>query len=410
MNPERYSRTMTGRFLLAACLAAVMIVGPACTRSGLDVTDPDESGLSQSHLQRLNHVLNAAVVRRDFPGAVVLVGRKDKVVYREAFGDSRWVPDRREMKADMIFDLASLTKPVATATSIMILVERGEVGLQEKVRDYVPEFAPWMDENGRPGEEARLWHLLTHTSGLPPYTDAAQAAAALGRPASTAALAALIARLPKTNPPGAEFHYSCLGYITLAHILTRITGETVAEFAEKNIFKPLGMSDTFFLPPEDVRERCVETQVYDGQALQGIVHDPLAALQGGVSGNAGLFSTADDLAVFAQMILGQGTYKKKRILGPLAVERMTSVYPRAAGSGRGLGWDLASPLASNRGELFGPASFGHTGYTGTSVWIDPETQVYVIFLTNRIHPDDAGRVISMRSRVANLVAASIVKK
>jgi CubicO group peptidase (beta-lactamase class C family) len=392
------------------CLCAVLAGGYACSRSGPKISDPDEAGMSSAHLQRLDHILNAATVRRDFPGAVVVVGRKDKIVYRRAFGDSQWIPDRREMKADMIFDLASLTKPVATATSLMILVERGEVSLQEKVRDYVPDFEPWTDEIGQPGEDARLWHLLTHTSGLPPYTDAALAAEKLGRPASTAALVSYIAGLPKTDPPGAAFHYSCLGYITLAHIVTRITGETIAEFAAKNIFKPLGMKHTFFLPPENVRDRCVSTQVFEGKPLQGVVHDPLAALQGGVSGNAGLFSTADDLAVFAQMILGKGTYKKERILGPLAVERMTHIYPRAAFSGRGLGWDLDSVLASSRGDLFGPSSFGHTGYTGTSMWIDPETQVYVIFLTNRVHPDDKGSLVAMRSRVANLVAASIVKK
>jgi CubicO group peptidase (beta-lactamase class C family) len=394
---------------LVVLLAALTAV-PGCFRSGPKTSDPEESGMNKSVLRRLDHVLNAAVVRKDFPGAVVLVGRKDKVVYRQAFGDSQWVPSRREMTTDMIFDLASLTKPIATATSIMILVERGELSLDEKVKDYIPDFAAYKDEQGNAGEDARVWHLLTHTSGLPPYTDAALAAQALGSPVTTAALATYIAHLPKTDPPGKSFHYSCLGYITLAHIVKHITGRSIADFAAENIFKPLGMKDTFFTPPDKVLDRCVPTQVVDGRPLQGKVHDPLAALQGGVSGNAGLFSTADDLAVFAQMILNKGTYRETRILGPLAVERMTEAYAPAKDAGRGLGWDLDSPYATNRGDLFGPASFGHTGYTGTSIWIDPETGTYVIFLTNRVHPDDKGSIIALRSRVANVVAASIMSK
>lgn len=397
--------------VLAASVLLLVLASSACFRSGPKVSDPDEAGLSKARLKGLDHVINAAIVRRDFPGAVVLVGRKDKIVFREAYGDSRIVPDRQEMKADMIFDLASLTKPIATASSIMILVERGELSLNEKVRDYVPEFEPWKDDQGRPGEDARLWHLLTHTSGLPPYTDVAGAAEKLGRPASTEALVTYIGRLPKTDPPGVAFHYSCLGYITLARIIKIVSGDNLADFAAKNIFKPLGMKNTFFIPPEELKNRCVATQVYNGRPLQGTVHDPLAALQGGISGNAGLFSTADDLAVFAQMILNRGTYHDTRILGPLAVDRMTSIYPGAPAAGRGLGWDLSSPLASPRGDLFGPSSFGHSGYTGTSIWIDPETQTYVIFLTNRVHPDDhQGTIVSVRSRVANLVAGSIVKK
>ena len=170
------------------------------------------------------------------------------------------------------------------------------------------------------------------------------------------------------------------------------------------------MAHTLYRAGERFAEKCVPTQVIDGKPLIGVVHDPLARLQGGISGNAGLFSTADDLAVFAQMILGKGEWKGKRILSPLAVERMTSVYPKAPAAGRGLGWDLSSAYASNGGDLFGPRSFGHTGYTGTSLWIDPETETIVILLTNSVHPDDKGQAVPLRSRVANVVAASIVKK
>jgi CubicO group peptidase (beta-lactamase class C family) len=367
--------------------------------------------MSSKRLQQIDGIVKDSIVRKDFPGAVILVGRKGKTVFRKAYGESQWVPRRRPMDAAMIFDLASITKPVATATSIIILLEQGKLSLEEKVKDYIAEFTPFMDETGKPGEDARIWHLLTHTSGLPPYTPEAKAPEIeqkFGLSLPTDQLVSYIAQLPKTNPPGAEFHYSCLGYITLAHILKKITGQSIAEFSQEHIFKPLKMRHTFYVPPDKYRSLCVPTEVINGQPLIGIVHDPLARLQGGISGNAGLFGTADDLAIFAEMLLNQGQYKGVRILSPLAVERMTSVWPKAAFAGRALGWDLDSSLSTNGGDLFGARSFGHTGYTGTSIWIDPETEAYVIFLTNRVHPDDKGSIVAMRSRVANVVAGSIL--
>jgi CubicO group peptidase (beta-lactamase class C family) len=310
----------------------------------------------------------------------------------------------------MIFDLASVTKPVATATSIMLLVERGEIRLWDRVRVYVPEFSTWYGEKGRPGEEARLYNLLTHTSGLPPYTDAKEAAKKLGDPCAMADLALLIAGIPKEGPAGREFVYSCLNYITLAHIVHKVSGRAIDEFAADNIFKPLGMTRTFYRPPAELVGQCVPTEVVDGQPLRGIVHDPLARLQGGVSGNAGLFSTADDLAVFAQMLLNRGELNGVRVLSPLSVERMTEIYPKVGESGRGLGWDIDTDYATVRGDLFGPRSYGHSGYTGTSIWIDPETQTAVVLLTNRVHPDDKGDIIALRSKVANVVGASILAK
>jgi CubicO group peptidase (beta-lactamase class C family) len=310
----------------------------------------------------------------------------------------------------MIFDLASVTKPVATATSVMILVERGAIRLWDRVRLYVPEFSTWYGEKGIAGEEARLYHLLTHTSGLPPYTDAKEAARKLGDPCSTADLVGLIARIPKERPVGSEFVYSCLNYITLAHIVHKVSGQTVDQFAAEAIFKPLGMTRTFYRPPAEVVDQCVPTEVVDGTPLRGVVHDPLARLQGGVSGNAGLFSTADDLALFAQMLLNRGELNGVRVLAPLTVDRMTEIYPQVGASGRGLGWDIDTDFATVRGDLFGPRSYGHSGYTGTSIWIDPETQTAVVFLTNRVHPDDKGDIIALRSKVANVVAAAVLVK
>jgi CubicO group peptidase (beta-lactamase class C family) len=377
---------------------------------GLPQAKPEDVGMASERLALLDTLMNEALIRKDFPGAVLLITRKGRTVWRKAYGQSQWVPEGRPMDANMIFDMASITKPVATATSIMILVERGRIRLWDKVKDYVPEFAPYILEGGIPGEDARLWHLLTHTSGLQPYTDPKEVEQKYGSPCPVDLLVKHLAGLRKESLPGTNFTNSCLNYIILAYIVKAVSGLTIAEFAAENIFKPLGMKSTFYCPTSEFVDRCVPTQVYDGIPLRGVVHDPLARLQGGVSGNAGLFSTADDLAVFAAMMLNGGEFGKVRILSPLSVERMTEIFPRVNSTGRGLGWDLNSDFATVRGDLFGPASYGHSGYTGTSIWIDPDTQTSVIFLTNRVHPDDKGDVIAMRSKVANVVAASIIQK
>jgi CubicO group peptidase (beta-lactamase class C family) len=390
-------------WLILACLTAAL-------GQPVPAAKPEDLGMSSKHLGYLDQIVQEAIDRKDFPGAVVLVTRKGKAVYRKAFGQSQWLPEPKPMTADMIFDLASMTKPVATATSAMILVERGKIRLWDKVKDYVPEFVPYLQEKGIPGEDARLYHLLTHTSGLPPSTDPKEVEKKYGNPCSTDDLVKLIAQIRKETPPGKQFTYSDLNYITLAYIVKKVTGQTIAGFAAETIFRPLGMKRTFFNPPAEFLPLCVPTLVIDGQPLRGVVHDPLSRLQNGVSGSAGLFSTADDLAVFAQMMLGKGEWNGVRVLSPLTVERMAEIFPKAADSGRGLGWDLTSDYGTVRGDLFGYGSYGHSGYTGTSIWIDPETQTAVIFLTNRVHPDDKGEIIAMRSKVANVVAASIVKK
>jgi len=400
---NRFSKMMVSAGLVLACLSGALGQPVPSAR-------PEDVGMSSKHLAYLDQIVQEAIGRKDFPGAVLLVTREGKTVYRKAFGDSQWLPETKPMAVDMIFDLASVTKPVATATSVMILVERGRIRLWDKVKEFVPDFAAYIEEKGIPGEDARLWHLLTHTSGLPPYTDPKEVEKQYGNPCSTEDLVKVIARIPKQFPPGKQFTYSCLNYITLASIVKKLTGQSIAEFAAENIFRPLGMTRTFFNPPAQFLPLCVPTQVVDGRPLRGIVHDPLARLQGGVSGNAGLFSTADDLAVFAQMMLRGGEWNGVRVLSPLAVERMVEIFPKTAESGRGLGWDLTSDYGTVRGDLFGYGSYGHSGYTGTSIWIDPETKTAVIFLTNRVHPDDKGEIIAMRSKVANVVAASILRK
>ncbi|MFC2169271.1 serine hydrolase domain-containing protein, partial [Acidobacteriota bacterium] len=372
--------------------------------------NPVEVGMFSERLGLVSTIIEAAIEKKEFPGAVILVARKGKVVLRQAYGESQWIPEKRPMSVSNIFDIASITKPVATATSVLILVERGQLRLWDKVSDFIPGFVPFVDKNGNPGEGARIWHLLTHTSGLPSYTDAGEVERKFGSPCPSELLVSYIAELKKNGLAGKTFEYSCLGYISLAHIVEKITGQKIAEFSKKHIFEPLNMKHTFFNPPEKFHNSCVPTEVIDGKPLIGTVHDPLARLQAGISGNAGLFSTADDLAVFAQMMLNKGLFDGKRILSPLTVERMTTVYPDAAFSGRGLGWDLDSPYATCGGDIFGPDSYGHTGFTGTSIWIDPETETFVIFLTNRVHPENHGSIVSLRSRVANIVASSIFQK
>lgn len=404
---------MKGLPKIVACsfLVVVVFIQGCRTEPKLGPSETPESvGMSSARLAQVDRIIREAIDRRDFPGAVILVLRKGVTVWRKTFGHKQWVPEMVPMDVSGIFDMASLTKPIATATSAMMLVEQGKFRLWDKVTDYVPDFIPFKDEEGKSGEDARLWHLLTHTSGLPPYTDADDLQDMYGYPITLESMIGHIAGLEKLNPPGEEFHYSCLGFITLSYIVKKVTGQNIARFARENIFLPLGMDHTFYTPEDEFLPLCVPTQVYDGKPLIGVVHDPLARLLGGVSGNAGLFSTADDLAIFAQMMLSKGIFEGKRILSPLAVERMTEIFRIVDFAGRGLGWDLESGYATNQGDLFGPAAFGHTGYTGTSLVIDPETETVVIFLTNSVHPEDKGDIISMRSRVANIVAGSILVK
>ncbi|MDD8019699.1 MAG: serine hydrolase [Acidobacteriota bacterium] len=383
---------------------------PVLAELPLPAARPEEAGMNSHKLAALDRLMSEALEKKDFPGAVILVIRQGKIVWRKAYGQSQLVPAVEPMKIDLLFDLASMTKPLATATSIMILVEQGRLRLWDKVRTYIPEFIPYIKEGGLPGEEARLFHLLTHTSGLPPYTDPKEVAAKYGEPCPPEQLVKHLASLRKESPAGQQFVYSCLNYITLGEIVRLVSGDNLAEFSRKHIFEPLHMKDTMFNPTAELKPRCVPTEVINGRALRGVVHDPLARLQGGISGNAGLFSTADDLAVFAQMMLNKGEFKGVRILSPLALDRMTEVFPLLTSSGRGFGWDINTDYSTVRGDLFSYKSFGHSGYTGTSIWIDPETQTAVIFLTNRVHPEDGGEIIARRSEVANIVAGSIIKK
>jgi CubicO group peptidase (beta-lactamase class C family) len=368
---------------------------------------PESIGLSSERLKYIDSVVIRNINEGNLPGAVVVVGGKNGVVYRKAFGNSWLVPEKKPMTLETIFDLASLTKPIATATSIMILVERGQISLEDEVRKYIPEFKPYVDEQGKE-YHAKIYHLLTHTSGLPDYTSADSIKNKYGYPAPEGTIET-ICNLPRFAPPGKEFKYSCLGFITLAEIVKRVTGKNIAEFSKENIFIPLGMKKTTYNPDEKLKKECAPTEFRNGKIICGEVHDPLAYVQGGISGNAGLFSTADDLAIFAQMILNKGVYKNKRILGSKTVDLMTSIYPKVEFAGRGLGWDINSAYMQQSGDIFETGSFGHTGFTGTSIHISKKEGIFVIILTNRVHPDGKGNVAPLRRSIANIVASAIEK-
>lgn len=336
----------------------------------------------------LDPIMERAVADHQIPGGVLLVVHDGHVVYRKAFGWRSLEPEREPMTADTIFDLASLTKCIATATSVMRLVQEGRVRLNDPVSAYLPEFA----QNGK--RDITVRELLTHYSGLAPDLDLKT----VWQGRSTAFKMAM-EQTPE-NPPGSRFVYSDINFIVLGFLVESVTGVALNDYAAENVFAPLGMGHTRFLPPADWKPRLAPTE-YDenGAMLRGVVHDPTARRMGGVAGHAGLFSTADDLAIFAQEML-----HGSRVLNRATIEKMTTPQqPANAASLRGLGWDIDSPYASNRGELLPVGSFGHTGFTGTSIWMDPVTDTCIILLTNAVHPRGGKSVVSLRSRVATAV-------
>jgi len=345
-----------------------------------------------SNLNVLDSIIQTSVQNHEMPGAVLLVGHDGQVIYRKAFGNRSLEPKVEPMTIDTIFDLASLTKVIATTTAVMQLEEQGRVRLNDPVVKYIPEFG----QNGKADITVR--DLLTHYSGFAPDIDLTPAFTNRDTAYSLAFAATPVA------PPETQFIYSDTNFIVLAALVERISGMPLDAYCAQNIFIPLGMSHTRFLPPADWLRQIAPTE-YDehNQMLRGVVHDPRARRMGGVAGHAGLFSTADDLAKFAQALLDGSS-----VLSALSIRKMTSPeQPANMPAIRGFGWDIDSPFSSNRGELLPVGSFGHTGFTGTSIWIDPTTRTYIILLTNAVHPRGQGSVISLRARVATAVAAAI---
>lgn len=351
------------------------------------------NGTGAQGFDAIDSLMQAAVARGNMPGGVVIIGHNGQVVYRKAFGSRSLEPTREAMTVDTIFDLASLTKVIATTTSVMQLLDEGRIRLNDRVDAYLPEFA----ENGK--SQITVRELLTHFSGLPPDLDLKESWQ--GR--DTAFKMAMQVR--PMYPPGTRFLYSDINFEVLGFIVEKVSGMSLNAYTRAHVFAPLGMTETTFLPPASWMPRIAPTQ-YDenGKMLRGVVHDPTARRMGGVAGHAGLFSTADDLAKFAQELLSS----EPKILTREAIEKMsTPQQPATAASLRGLGWDIDSPFSSNRGELLPVGSYGHTGFTGTSLWIDPVTDTYIILLTNAVHPNGKGSVIALRARLANAVVETL---
>lgn len=362
-------------------------------------TSIEHSGTIASRLKQLPGEVEQAIKQGKLPGAVILVGHDGRVVYHLAIGYRTLTPRKSPMRMNTIFDMASCTKVVATTTAIMQLFQEGKIRLDDPVADYCPAFG----ENGKQNITVR--ELMTHYSGLPPDLDLSYKWSGYDTAKK------LIVDTSPILPPGTRFMYSDINFETLGILVQRISGEPLNVYCERHIFKPLGMKNTMFLPPASLRKRIAPTQHEfgtTGPILWGVVDDPTARRMGGVAGHAGLFSDAHDLSIFCQMLLNRGIYHGVRILNPLTVEKMTTPQsPPDAMAVRGLGWDIASPFSSNRGELFPVGSFGHTGYTGPSLWIDPVTHTYIIFLASRLYPDGKGDVISLRSKIATAVANAL---
>jgi len=397
--------------VVGVCLAICGISGQVFA-AGLPQAAPESVGMDARQLARIDDIVAEGLAEKRMPGCVVCIGRQGKIVMLKAYGNKQLQPSELRMTTDTVFDMASITKPVATATSVMLLVERGQLKLGQRVSSIIPEFA------ANEKEPITIYDLLTHQSGLLP--DNAVKDYENGREEAIKN----ICELKLQAPTGTRFIYSDVNFILLGEIIRRVSGKSVHEFSQENIFKPLSMKETGYVPAEALKGRAAPTEKRnkdDEKYIQGEVHDPRAFLLGGIAGHAGLFSTAEDLAVYAQMMLRGGEYGGTRILSPQTVATMTRGYKILGGSRsttegappnppiyhRGLGWDKRTGYSINRGELMTDAAFGHGGFTGTVLWIDPELDMFVIFLSNRVHPDGKGLVNPLAGRIGTVAAGAI---
>jgi serine-type D-Ala-D-Ala carboxypeptidase len=370
----------------------------AVSEGGLPSKAPSEVGMSASRLQRLDRVMASAIRAGGFPGASVVIGRKGASVFEKGYGTLSWTSRTPVVASRTIYDLASLTKVVATTTAIMILYDEGKVRLDDRVSKFIPEFT------GGGKEEVTVYHLLEHRSGLPAGRD-------LWRIALTPddARAAAMAT-PLECAPGRCYIYSDLGADMLGFIAERITGQRLDALMQERVFGPLGMQDTYFRPHWTLRDRIAPTELTPprGYPLRGEVHDENAFALGGIAGHAGLFSTATDLAVFAQMMLNGGEYNGVRIVADSTVSLFTARTP-SRGT-RALGWDTCGHDGSC-GKYLSERAYGHTGFTGTSLWIDPDRDLFVIVLTNRVHAARARRpskvIADIRADVSDVAALAV---
>lgn len=373
-----------GLFLLLALISACRT--PALKQ--VTVFHPEK-------LAEIDAAVTRAIEEKKCPGGVFWLEHRGET-YHKAYGSRSIVPVSESTTEDTIYDAASLTKVVAATPALMLLIERGQVDLDDPVKSYIPEFI------GGGKDEITVRHVLTHTSGLRPGIETRSGWS------GTAAALEKIASEKTVATPGSQFRYSDLNFILVGEMVRRASKIPLEQFVTRELYRPLGMKDTGYLPQSHLQVRIAPTELENGDPLRGVVHDPTARLMGGVAGHAGLFTTATDLARFARMLLNQGELDGVRVFKPETVQLMTSV--QTAGSlpvRRGLGWDIDSPYSGPRGELLPLGSYGHTGWTGGSLWIDPFSHTFVIFLSNRNHPDEKGNVLPLRRRLGTLAAEAI---
>ena len=389
---RRLAKPLHSVRLPALAVLALVLCGAAYQPTEKPLSSPSLRG---EQLAGLDSIVETEIREGKTPGAVVLIGNRQEIIYSRAFGFRSLEPKKVPMSEDTIFDLASLTKVIATSTAVMQLAEKGKLDIDAPVARYWPDFG----ENGK--KRLTLRQLLTHHSGL-------RAGLSL-KPVWSgyeAAMRKIIAEKP-SRPPGSGLIYSDINFEALGEVVRRVSGEPLDRYCSRHIFTPLGMKETGFKISAVLRDRIAPTQYRKNRLICGEAHDPECYLMGGVAGHAGLFSTAADLSIFSRMLLAGGEYGGARILSPRTIEMMTTPQSPGAGNGRGLGWDLEAPFASNRDELPPAGAFGHRGYTGTSLWIDPVTETYAILLTNRVHPDGKGDVRELRAQVRATVSAAL---
>ncbi|MEK6260907.1 MAG: serine hydrolase domain-containing protein [Planctomycetota bacterium] len=394
------------RWLWLVLFASMCLIGSRIDAADLPQVTPAQVGLNAERLAEIDGLVAAAISEKKLPGCVVLIGRPEGIAWLKAFGDKRLEPEREPMTDDTVFDLASLTKPLATATSIMKFVEQGKLSLDDPASKHISEF-------GVTGKEViTIRDLLVHRSGLIP--DNAIADYADGPLKAKERLFAL----KLSAPVGSKFMYSDVNFMVLGEVVSRVSGRPLNEFAHREIFTPVGMGETMYLPTEPLRVRAAPTEQREGRWMQGEVHDPRAYKLGGVAGHAGLFGTARDLAKYATDALAGINHDQSRVLKQETWRTMTTRHTiegtdrqgQPTRDVRGLGWDMQSRYSINRGTKFSSSAFGHGGFTGTALWIDPENKLYVIFLSNRVHPNGKGLVNPLAGKIGEIAVEALESK
>ena len=415
--------------LITITVAAALAV-PVFAQGALKQDYPERHGMNPEKLAQVDRVINEAITAKEIPGAVLSVVRGNDIVYLKAYGNKSVVPTVEPMTTETLFDLASVSKCVGTTLAFMQLIENGYVRLTDNVDRYIPNFKPWKDPESGETVDITIRDLLSHSSGLTPYINADTFVKEYGGNNPEKMEWYIATKVKRNFRPGTDFMYSCLNFVTLQRILERVTGEKLYEYAQKHVFDVLGLRHTCYFPliytpaasnSAELAGLCAPTEVQaDGKPLVAQVHDPMARrIMGGNSGNAGVFSNAEDLSVICSAIMNGGCLVDKkgnslestRILSPATVRLMTTIPSQNDPSvGRALGWDKKSSHSGLRGDLFNPeTTIMHTGYTGTSIVIDMESKTAVILLTHRVHPQDKGGVGRLRALVANIVAGSIIQ-